>query len=99
MTVICEGGYIAPSYLLMTRQYTYLPLYAANTKNNNNSNCERIAMKMKLNIEKRKKKTLIDRSREWKGARETNVRQYAEGKLQSTKHHQSKQSIQQGKAI
>lgn len=27
MTVICEGGYIASSYLLMTRQFTYRSLY------------------------------------------------------------------------
>lgn len=32
MTVICEGGYIASSYLLMTRQFTYQSLYAANKK-------------------------------------------------------------------
>lgn len=45
MTIICEGGYIALSYLLMTGQFTYQSLYAAN-------NCESTPMKKEI---KRKK--------------------------------------------
>lgn len=41
MTVICEGGYIALSYLLMIRQFTYQSLWwiwkQRNDKNNNNN--------------------------------------------------------------